>query len=454
MTLSIKVFAPTPALGMGFLDDSLERAVDWQPNIIGCDAGSTDSGPSHLGGSKPKMSRAAIERDMTRLLHARDRLGVPLVIGSCGTSGTDGGVDWMRQITSELAARDGLNLRLGVIYSEQDGADMAARFERGNISALPGAPAVTGQTFRDCSHIVGMMGAEPISAAIDAGADVILAGRASDTAVFAAAPLQLGLPEGPIWHCAKTIECGAVCSTKTRADGMLATIDESGFTVEPAALDAAATPLTIASHTLYENADPFLIREPSGTLDTSRAKYTTISNRATRVEGSEFQREEYTIKLEGAVPVGYQTVVIGGVRDPLIIGQIEPWLDEMRLFFNERTRELFNLELGTDVQLDVAVYGRGAVMGVIDTAPGATDEVGLMFTVTAPTQVQANDVARFVAHTASHWPIPEWDGFISGIAFPFSPPEIDRGEAWRFALHHVVHPASPTELFRFDYENL
>ena len=68
-------------------------------------------------------------------------------------------------------------------------------------------------------------------------------------------------------------------------------------------------------------------------------------------------------------------------------------------------------------------------MGPTEPGLGATDEAGLMFTVTAPSQSQANDIARFVAHVASHWPVPEWDGFISGIAFPFSPPEIDRGQA-------------------------
>ena len=49
-----------------FYDGRLPRSV--------ADAGSTDSGPSHLGGDRPKMSRAAIERDMIRLLRARDRL--------------------------------------------------------------------------------------------------------------------------------------------------------------------------------------------------------------------------------------------------------------------------------------------------------------------------------------------------------------------------------------------
>ena len=81
-------------------------------------------------------------------------------------------------------------------------------------------------------------------------------------------------------------------------------------------------------------------------------------------------------------------------------------------------------------------------------------ETGILFVVTAPEQETANTIARFVTHQASHWPIPEWDGFISGIAFPFSPPEIDRGLAYRFVLHHIIHTEDPLALFRFDIQKI
>ncbi|MGI9423215.1 MAG: acyclic terpene utilization AtuA family protein [Hyphomicrobiaceae bacterium] len=450
----MKLYAPTGALGMGFLDSSLERAIAWKPDVIACDAGSTDSGPSHLGGAIPKMSRAAIVRDLERLLQARQALNVPLIIGSCGTSGVDSGVDWTADIAIDIAKRHSMKFRLARIYAEQNGQALAEKWTSVQIEALPGAPQIAAETFTDCSHIVAMMGAEPIQKALAEGAEVILAGRASDTALFAALPLMRGLPPGPIWHCAKTIECGAVCSTISRADGMLAEIDANGFDIEPAALDAAATPLGIASHTLYENADPHLIREPSGTLDTTDSRYEQRDARTTRVTGSAFRHEAYTVKLEGAAPVGYQTVVIGGVRDPVIIGQLDTWLAEMEAFFASRAKELTGLTVGEELRIDITVYGRDGVMGADEPAPTAMHEVGLLFTVTAPTQAQANDVARFAAHVASHWPVPEWDGFISGIAFPYSPPEIDRGMAWRFALHHVVHTQDPCELFRFRFDDI
>jgi hypothetical protein len=136
-----------------------------------------------------------------------------------------------------------------------------------------------------------MMGHEPIVHLLEKQCDVILCGRASVTALFSALPLMRGFLQGPAWHCAKTIECGSICSSNTRADRVFAEIDNKVFSEEPLALDASCTPLSLASHTLYENADPFLICEPSGTLDTKKADYHAVSERKTRLEGSVFRPE-------------------------------------------------------------------------------------------------------------------------------------------------------------------
>ena len=51
-------------------------------------------------------------------------------------------------------------------------------------------------------------------------------------------------------------------------------------------------------------------------------------------------------------------------------------------------------------------------------------------------------------------PVPEWTGLITGIAFCYSPAEIDRGPCYRFNMNHVVEPASPLEMFKIEYENV
>ena len=152
---SISLISPTGALGMGFLDQSLERGISLKPDVIACDAGSTDSGPFYLGSGIPKMSRRAVLRDLRRLLLARDQLKIPLIIGSCGTSGVDSGVDWMREMTLEIANEEGFSIKLGRIYSEQKPESMVQAFQSANIEALPGASELDEQTILNCSQHCG-----------------------------------------------------------------------------------------------------------------------------------------------------------------------------------------------------------------------------------------------------------------------------------------------------------
>src|SRR6267378_8071835 len=114
----IRVMAANGCLGTGFKTDSLRRGLTMRPQVIACDAGSTDSGPAALGSGNPKLSREACKRDLRLLLNARDSIGVPLIIGSCGTSGRDVGVEWMTEMAREVAAEERIKFRLATIKSD------------------------------------------------------------------------------------------------------------------------------------------------------------------------------------------------------------------------------------------------------------------------------------------------------------------------------------------------
>ena len=62
-------------------------------------------------------------------------------------------------------------------------------------------------------RIVAQMGPEPLVQALESGAEVVLAGRAYDPAVFAAVPLTRGCSRGPAVHLGKILECGAIAAT-------------------------------------------------------------------------------------------------------------------------------------------------------------------------------------------------------------------------------------------------
>jgi hypothetical protein len=270
----IRILSPTGVCGSGFLESSFEKALGWQPHVIGCDAGSTDPGPSHLGTGDAAFPREAVKRDLRIMLKGARHARIPLLIGSAGTAGGDAHVQWFCEILKDIAAEEGLAFKLAVVHAEQDKSYLKKRMREGRVKPLQPAPHFDESTIERSACIVGMMGAEPFMRALAQGAEVIVAGRASDTAIFAAFPLMHGFPEGLAWHAAKILECGAAAVVNRRTpDCMFAWLRRDHFVVQAPDETLRCTPQSIASHSLYENADPFRLVECSGTLDLAESRY-------------------------------------------------------------------------------------------------------------------------------------------------------------------------------------
>jgi hypothetical protein len=287
--------------------------------MIGCDAGSTDPGPGPLATGTCMFSAAAVKRDTEIMMTRAVKAGIPLIIGSAGTSGSDAGLAWMVDIVHEIAREQDLHFKLAVIHSELSREVVRRHLRDGRARALPPSAPLSDADIDAATHIVGMMGVEPIQQALKSGAQIVVAGRSSDTSIFAALPMLEGYAPAVVWHMAKILECGAAAvAVRTAPDCMMAVLREDGFDVFPLRQDYHCTPQSVASHTLYENADPFELKEPSGTLRTDKARYEAISDRAVRVSGSQFVHDpEYTIKLEGVRQVGYSTILMAGCATPI-----------------------------------------------------------------------------------------------------------------------------------------
>ncbi|WP_197038859.1 acyclic terpene utilization AtuA family protein [Herbidospora cretacea] len=447
----IRILVPSGMLGAGFPPETVDRGLALGADVIAVDGGSTDSGPHYLGSGTAKTSAAAVARDLRLLLRASAAAGIPLIVGSCGTSGTDSGVDWVAGIAGAILREENLNLRVARVYSEQSAADLKERLGEGRVHPLPPMEALDAATLDACTHIVGMMGHEPIAAALSAGADVVLAGRATDTAVAAAYPLMKGMPPGPTWHASKIIECGGQCTTNPRAGGVLATIDHDGFVIEPLDPAAACTTTSVAAHMLYETVNPFEMREPAGTLVVTDAVYTALDDRRVRVEGSRFEvADQYTVKLEGARVTGYETMSFTAIRDPHILARIDEWLALMDEILTARVRQTLDLGPG-DYAVDIRPYGYNAVLGDLDPASGPPREVGVMLLVNAPDQATATAIAKIANPLMLHLPTPDMD-HLPSLAFATSPAETERGATYQFVLNHVVDVDDPTALFRIVIE--
>ncbi len=393
-------------------------------------------------------------RDLRHILPAAHRAGIPVIVGSCGTSGTDAGVDWVHGIAVAVAAEAGLTLRLARIYAEQDPAIVEDLLGKGRIRPLEPAGPLDVATLRRCSHIVGLMGHEPIVAALEDGADVVLAGRATDTALIAAIALQRGFPAGQVWHAAKVAECGGLCTTNPRSGGVLVTIDPTGFTVEALDETAACTTSSVAAHMMYENADPFRMREPAGTLDTTDAVYTALDDRRVRVEGSRFEvAAQHTIKLEGAAPAGYQTMIISGIRDPKVLARLDEWCDQLLTYLHTNIPKTLHLAEG-DYDVRLVRYGHDAVLGSAEPCVAEPPrEVGIVFLAAAGDQATATQIAKFANPLLLHAPLPG-DVALPSFAFLGSPAETERGQIHEFVLQHAVDVDTPEELFRTVHDKV
>jgi hypothetical protein len=449
----IRILSPTGACGSGFVEASFEKALTWKPHFIGVDAGSTDPGPLYLGSGRMAFPRAAVERDLRVALKGARRLGIPLLIGSAGTAGADAQVDLVADIVRDIAKKEGLGFKLALIKGEQDKRYLKRRLQEGRIKPLSPAPRFDEATIDRSEHIVGMMGAEPFINALEAGAEVVIAGRASDTAIFASVPLMRGFNPAMAWHAAKILECGAAAVVNRKTpDCMFAWVRQDHFVIEAPDPALRCTPQSIASHSLYENGDPFRLVECSGTLDLSDSQYEATSDTAVKVTGSQFiHAARYTVKLEGAEKVGYQSILLGSIRDPFIIRQIDDWLARLDDKIKARIDMIFGNELKSeDYLLHVRVYGRDGTMGPLEPVKEIrSHELCLVFEVTASTQEIASTIAGVIRHQALHLPIPEWSGLITALACPYN--HTDRGAIYKFNVNHVVEPDHPLEMFRTEW---
>jgi hypothetical protein len=183
--VSVKVVAANGMVGTGFLEGSLREACKGA-DIIGCDAGTADLGPFYLGSGQLHTSVESIRRDLRLMLDVALDLEIPLVVGSCGTAGSDVQVDLFVDLLTQWANDKQRHLRLGVIRSEISNTDVLTAWQHGRVSALYPESPLTPEHISAATRIVAVMGVEPIQDALSRGAQVVLAGRSSDVSIFAA----------------------------------------------------------------------------------------------------------------------------------------------------------------------------------------------------------------------------------------------------------------------------
>src|SRR5690606_5469853 len=209
-------------------------------------------GPFYLGSGQLATADSITRRDLALVLNSALELGVPLLIGTAGTAGAAPHLERTLELVREIARRDGLSFRLAVVPADIPRDLVKGAVRAGRTRPLGPIAPLDEATIDRASHIVGQMGVDALRRALDAQPDVIITGRACDTAVFAAIPIRLGYPVAAAMHMAKIIECTSICCVPGGRDAMLATLEHDSFVLESMNPERAATPLSVAAHSLYE----------------------------------------------------------------------------------------------------------------------------------------------------------------------------------------------------------
>jgi hypothetical protein len=396
----------------------------------------------------------AIKRDLRLMLRAAIGAGIPLMIGTSGGAGGDPHLDLTAQLVRDIAAEEGLHFRMALIRAEPPRAELQRRLAAGRIHPLSNQPALSSETLDRASRVVAMMGPEPFMEALDNGAQVILAGRASDPAPWAAAAIRAQLPPAPAWYAGKMLECGATPSIPKGHDCLLVTVREDGVECEPMNPIRRCTPLSIANHSLHENSSPIHHIEPGGMLDTSDCRFDALSDRAVRISGMRWTpASQYTVKLEGVEMAGYRSISICGTRDPLLIARLPLFLEEVRGIVREKAQAFGAAP--ESYTLTIRTYGLDGVMGAREPVRDvAGHEVGFVIEVIADTQEIAAAVLGIARTNMLHTDFPGRLCREGNMAFPFSPSDIPVGPVYRFSIYHVLQLDDPREIFPISYEEV
>ncbi|MCL2574120.1 MAG: DUF1446 domain-containing protein [Defluviitaleaceae bacterium] len=439
-----RVLSPTAILGYGFPAASFEEGIRRKPHVIAVDAGSTDPGPYYLGSGKSFTDRGAVKRDMEYMLTAAMAEGIPVIVGSAGGAGADSHLTWNVEIVKEIAKEKGLSFKMAEISAQMDKNLVKKKLDEGKLVQMKAAPMPTAKDIEDSTNIVAQMGHEPIIAALEAGAQVILTGRAYDPTVFAALAIKEGYDAGLALHMGKILECAAIASTPgSGSDCMFGYLRDDCFELATLNSVRKCTTTSVAAHTLYEKSDPARLPGPGGTLDLTQTTFEQASDSTVIVRGSRFipDNGSYHVKLEAAKLLGHRTVSFAATADPIMISQLDGIVKAVK----ERVHNNFDNTIG-EFFLDFKVYGQNGASFYSKNQNQPT-EAAIIIEAIAETPQLADTICSFARSTLLHFGYEGRKSTAGNLAFPFSPSDFHGGAVYEFSLYCLMAVDNPCKHF-------
>jgi Acyclic terpene utilisation family protein AtuA len=277
---------------------------------------------------------------------------------------------------------------------------------------------------------------------LDMGADVIIGGRSSDCAIFAAPAIRAGYPQALAYFYGKVMECASFAAEPYGAkESIIGEITMEDVKVTAMAPDQRCTIASVAGHSMYERSNPYYEYFLGGHIDMSECVYEQFDERTARVTGPRFvPADELRVKLEGAGKVGERYVGMVGVRDPYTISRI----DDVIGWAKAQVRERFG---DTGYQLTYTVYGRDGILGEMEPLRHKpAHELCIVVQGVAPTKAMAEEVCIIGTRQMFYARIPNVKGTAGGVAFMLDE-VMPASAAYRWTMNHTMRVDDPMELF-------
>lgn len=233
------------------------------------------------------------------------------------------------------------------------------------------------------------------------------------------------------------MECGALCALP-KGKCIVATMRKHSFDLTPMNPIERCTAVSVAAHTFYEKSRPDILPGPGGALHLNNAKYEQQPDgRTVRVSGAEFiPTPRYQVKLEGVQRIGYRSIFVGGVRDPILIGCIDEFLEAARTRTSIAHPDLVNDP--ENHKIFFHIYGKNAVMGPLEPSASVSHEIGILGEITAPSQDKATAICGFLRVCVLHSAYPKQLATAGNFALPLTPLDSPIGPVFRFSIYHLM----------------
>lgn len=445
----LRILCPNGHLGFApTKEGSFKIGAATRPDYYCCDSGSDDIGPAPLGADKSVSMYRWQKHDLELMLLAAREQGVPMIIGSAGDTGSNSRVDMYVQIIKDIAKEHKLpNFKLAYFYSEVEKEyirkKMLADVE---VEGLDGRNSLTLEELDKTDRIVAVAGVHPFLKALEMGADVIIGGRSSDAAVFAAAAIKEGFPANHSYYLGKVLECASFCAEPYAAkESVIGTISQEDVKVTAMHPDQRCTVASVAGHAMYERSNPFYEYVAGGMLDMTHCNYEQYDDNTCRITGSEFVPVEgkVKVKLEGAGKVGEKYIGIAGIRDPYTIKNI----DKVIQWAKDQVEETFS---GQEYFIDFKIFGKNGVMGDLEPIKEiSSHELCVIVEGIAPSREVAEEVTLMGTRQIFYARLPEVKGTAGTASFVVD--EVLRSTAsYQWTMNHVIPVDDPMELFKLQ----